>query len=329
MPYAILRFSKMRSGPAKALEAHHERKKEQYQSNPDVDTARSRSNIHLIAPQNSYYYEIQSRIEQAGCKVRKDSIKFIDTIVTTSPEFFKDRPTEDALRYFRRAVDFLSQEVGRENIFSAVIHLDEKTPHMHLCFVPLTKDKRLSAKEIIGNRVKLVEWQDKFHDHMAEVFPELERGEPALETGRKHIPVRLYKQATALTTQMEQIQNLMDGLSAFNLSKKKDSLLETLSQWIPKAVSFKKQLNQVEKGNIELKNALEELRKNKQALESRLQMESKGLGEMMSSYQSLVSDYNDIVGFINSIPDNIKERLIQNYEELQSIAQDNDFNMEL
>ena len=35
---------------------------------------------------------------------------------------------------------------------SAVVHMDEKTPHLHLTFVPLTKDNRLCAKEIIGNR---------------------------------------------------------------------------------------------------------------------------------------------------------------------------------
>ena len=40
--------------------------------------------------------------------------------------------------------------------------MDEKTPHMHLCFVPLTEDKRLSAKDIVGNKKKLTQWQDDF-----------------------------------------------------------------------------------------------------------------------------------------------------------------------
>lgn len=38
MPYAILRFEKRRGGPASALEKHHERKKQQYASNPDVNS---------------------------------------------------------------------------------------------------------------------------------------------------------------------------------------------------------------------------------------------------------------------------------------------------
>lgn len=44
MPYAIMRFEKRKGGPASAIEKHHERKKERYASNPDVDTDRSHLN---------------------------------------------------------------------------------------------------------------------------------------------------------------------------------------------------------------------------------------------------------------------------------------------
>ena len=91
--------------------------------------------------------------------------------------------------------------VGRENIVSAVVHMDEKTPHLHLTFVPLTKDNRLCAKEIIGNRANLTKWQDDFHAYMVEKYPDLERGESASRTGRKHIPTRLFKQAVSLSRQ--------------------------------------------------------------------------------------------------------------------------------
>ncbi len=47
---------------------------------------------------------------------------------------------------------------------------NEKTPHLHLTFVPLTKDNRLCAKEIIGNRANLTKWQDDFHAYMVEKF---------------------------------------------------------------------------------------------------------------------------------------------------------------
>ena len=62
--------------------------------------------------------------------------------------------------------------------------MDEKTPHLHLCFTPITKDGRLSAKEILGNRAQLSKWQDEFHAHMSKAFPGLQRGESALVTKR-------------------------------------------------------------------------------------------------------------------------------------------------
>ena len=158
--HAILRFEKHKGHPAGPLEAHHERKKEQYASNPDIDTSRSKYNFHIVKPDGRYYHFIQSRIEQARCRTRKDSTRFVDTLITASPEFFKGKSPKEIAAYFQRAADFLIDRVGRENIVSAVVHMDEKTPHLHLVFVPLTKDNRLCAKEIIGNRANLTKWQD-------------------------------------------------------------------------------------------------------------------------------------------------------------------------
>ena len=154
--HAILRFAKHKAGPAGALEAHHERTKEQYASNPDIDTSRSRDNFHIIQPAQKYRREINSRIEAAGCRTRKDSTMFVDTLITASPEFFTGRSQREVQAYFTEAAAFMEKKVGRGNIFSAVVHMDEKTPHLHLCFTPITEDGRLSAKEILGNRAQLL-----------------------------------------------------------------------------------------------------------------------------------------------------------------------------
>lgn len=88
--------------------------------------------------------------------------------------------------FFEEALHFLEQHQSKETIISAVVHMDEKTPHMHLCFVPLTEDGRLSAKDIMGNKKKLTWWQDEFWKHIIKKFPDLERGESAILTGRDH-----------------------------------------------------------------------------------------------------------------------------------------------
>ena len=221
--HAILRFEKHKGNPARPLEAHHERQKEQYASNPDIDTSRSKYNFYIVKPEGRYYHFIQSRIEQAGCRTRKDSTRFVDTLITASPEFFKGKSPKEIQAFFQRAADFLIGRVGRENIVSAVVHMDEKTPHLHLTFVPLTKDNRLCAKEIIGNRANLTKWQDDFHAYMVEKYPDLERGESASKTGRKHIPTRLFKQAVSLSKQARAIEATLDGITPFNAGKRKPS----------------------------------------------------------------------------------------------------------
>ena len=124
--HAILRFAKHKAGPAGALEAHHERTKEQYASNPDIDTSRSKDNFHIIRPTQKYRREIDSRIKAAGCRTRKDSTMFVDTLITASPEFFTSRSKKEIQAYFTEAVAFMEQKVGRGNIFSAVVHMDER-----------------------------------------------------------------------------------------------------------------------------------------------------------------------------------------------------------
>ena len=101
-------------------------KKEQYASNPDIDTSRSKYNFHIVKPDGRYYHFIQSRIEQARCRTRKDSTRFVDTLITASPEFFKGKSPKEIAAYFQRAADFLIDRVGRENIVSAMVHMDEK-----------------------------------------------------------------------------------------------------------------------------------------------------------------------------------------------------------
>ena len=55
--YAILRFQKHQGYPAKKIEDHHERNKETYASNPDIDLSRTSDNFHLVTPMQKYYAE--------------------------------------------------------------------------------------------------------------------------------------------------------------------------------------------------------------------------------------------------------------------------------
>lgn len=237
MAYAILRFTKHRGGASKALSAHHERTKEVYASNPDIDVSRTGQNIHLITPRWSYEQEIKHRIRMAGCRVRKDSVKFVDTLVTASTEFAETH-VDEMPEYFTRAFDFLKERVGADNIISAVVHMDETTPHLHLCFVPLTKDGRLSAKEILGNKKRMIQWQDDFYACMAERWPELERGTPAVETKRKHLSPQWYKKVTAMDEKLERLETTLSDVSIFNVKAKREEAVSLLAELLPDVESF-------------------------------------------------------------------------------------------
>ena len=162
--HAILRFAKHKAGPAGALEAHHERTKEKYASNPDIDMSKSKDNFHIVQPMQKYRKEIDARIKAAGCKTRKDSTMFVDTLITASPEFFEGRGKKEIQAYFTEAAAFMEKKIGRGNIFSAVVHMDEKTPHLHLCFTPITSDGRLSAKEILGAALQMAGRVSRSHE---------------------------------------------------------------------------------------------------------------------------------------------------------------------
>ena len=110
-----------------------------------------------------------------------------------------------------------------------------------MTFVPLTEDNRLCAKEIIGNRANLTKWQDDFHAYMVEKYPDLERGESASKTGRKHIPTRLFKQAVNLSKQARAIEATLGDIPRSTPERKRGSPLHA-EKWFPQMENFSGQL---------------------------------------------------------------------------------------
>ena len=244
--YAIMRFAKYKGPEISRIEAHDERTKEKYASNPDVDTSRSHLNYHLFEPTGKYRAMSEKRIAEVGCRTRSDSVRLVETLVTASPQFFEKKSDAQTRAFFERAMQFFEKKIGKENFVSAVVHLDEKTPHLHLSFVPITADGRLCAKEIIGNRKDLVKWQDDFWAFMVKKYPELERGESASITGRDHIPPRIFKQAKNLNKQAEHIFGLLDGMNAFNSKKTAEELDAAFKRFFPAMGKFLTQTKKYE-----------------------------------------------------------------------------------
>ena len=291
--HAILRFAKHKAGPAGALEAHHERTKEQYASNPDIDKSRSKDNFHIVQPTQKYRKEIDSRIKAAGCKTRRDSTMFVDTLITASPEFFTGRSKQEVQAYFTEAAAFMEKKVGKDTIFSAVVHMDEKTPHLHLCFTPITEDGRLSAKEILGNRAQLSKWQDEFHAHMKKAFPILKRGESALVTRRKHIPTWLFKQSVDLIKQQRAIEKAVSDIGMMNAGKKRDEILALVGPYFARLEGH---LGQVKKYQA----TIDYLTQENEGLKEKVRDES-GIKKQLEAAK-LKQENEQLRRFVQSIP---------------------------
>ena len=259
--HAILRFAKYKGPTISRIEAHNERTKEFYTSNPDIKTELSKYNFHLVRPKGKHRAEADRLIRENGCKARKDSVRLVETLITASPEFFAGKKPREVREFFEHALEFLKTKQAEETIVSAVVHVDEKTPHMHLCFVPVTPDGRLSAKEIVGNKKKLTQWQDEYWKHMVKKYPDFERGESASVTGRTHIPPRVFKQAIRLNKQREQLEKLISELTVFNSAKKMPEIRALMAKMLPTAERLHTYMNRAKATEKELEAEIAALEK--------------------------------------------------------------------
>ncbi len=300
--YAIMRFAKYKGPEIGNIEAHNERTKEKYASNPDVDTSRSKYNFHLVKPSGKYRAESERQIAAAGCRTRKDSIRMIETLFTASPEFFKGKKRAEIRVFFEEALHFLEQHQSKETIISAVVHMDEKTPHMHLSFVPLTEDGRLCAKEIVGNKKKLTRWQDRFWEHMVRKYPDLERGESASETGRDHIPPRVFKEMTRLTKQKAKLEELLAGVNAFNAKGKAAEIGAFLDKYIPAVEQMHTTLKKYNTAFTVTTAENKKLKKKTEQLEQSLDKATQESTLKKLADAKLHRDYEDAVAVLDRIP---------------------------
>lgn len=150
---------------------------------PHADSARKHLNIHFDIHEKRNEIPLHEAIEKRiaeGYKgekaIRKDAVKYCTHVLTGSHEKMKEifADKEKSKEWIKENYKFLAKEFGKENIVRFTLHLDEKTPHLHAVTIPLTNDGRLSAKEIIGNKQSMKNFQTRYAAAM-EKFG-LERG---------------------------------------------------------------------------------------------------------------------------------------------------------
>lgn len=168
-----LHFEKHK-GSTGGLQRHNEREPGQRHSNKNIKPDRTKDNIFLKPKDDRTYGErVEDRLEAGyrGTKaVRKDAVKMVEATVQLGGDITKESE-EMQIEALKEAYEEIKEMYGEDNIISAVIHVDETTPHLHCDFVPLTKRGNLSAKDVIGDKKKMRRTQEKFLEAMQERVP--------------------------------------------------------------------------------------------------------------------------------------------------------------
>lgn len=102
-------------------------------SNESIDVERTVYNYHL---KKGTVDELNERLSELFVMFKKKETTVLGEMIVTLP---RDVKKEDERDFFQAVYDFYCADFGDENIINAVVHKDEKTPHIHLDFVPALK----------------------------------------------------------------------------------------------------------------------------------------------------------------------------------------------
>lgn len=205
MSFAVVRMQKMKSHDLKGIQFHNQRERES-KTNPDIDKTRSHENYDLVNDEPIDYNERVKEIiesQKVGTrKTRKDAVLVNELLVTSDRYFFERLDPDEQKRFFEESYKLFADRYGKQNIAYATVHMDEKTPHMHLGVVPM-RDGKLQGKNVF-NRQELLWLQDKFPEHMQKLGFDLQRGEKGSD--REHIEMSKFKKQT-LEKEIDLLEN--------------------------------------------------------------------------------------------------------------------------
>ena len=218
----------------KASQIHNERLTDRH-SNPDIDTDRSDQNVVFFKTEDitddvkKRIADIQSRQKR---KIRCDAPVAIEYMITASPEAMARLSKQEQERYFAECLSFVEARHGVGNRLSAVLHLDETTPHLHMLVFP-EREGKLDAKSFF-KLPALTALQDEFAIKVGKQFG-LERGvrlTELLEKGEKphrHQSVAVYKAKKLKETEqaLSRLEQTTEDLAAIEAIQPQKNLFSS------------------------------------------------------------------------------------------------------
>lgn len=207
------------------VEKENERDENYKATNPQIDNSRTSSNYHILNRHRSYTEFINNRIKELNLptKPRKDAVLMTSFVIGSDRDYFYGLTQEQQRDFFTECTKFFADRYGNENIISAVVHMDETTPHLHLNLVPI-HNNRLCCKDLF-NRMELSRLQTDFHESVGKQW-NLNRGRE--NTHIKHLSTAEYKASKIIQKAVSQ---------ATDISNEAEIKLQSINDAVTKAES--------------------------------------------------------------------------------------------
>ncbi|NMB14926.1 MAG: hypothetical protein GX985_06720 [Gallicola sp.] len=341
--YVVFHMNKAKGNDSR-MTAHIERTVQP----KNVDPERTHLNRELIEfPEGvtNRTQAIQHRIETAGIKrkITKDQVRVIRVNLSGTHEDMKRIVAEGRIdEWCKDNVDYLKKQFGEKNVVSAVLHMDEKTPHIHASIVPIVIGKRRKAKEAsrknnvarlcaddIMTRSKMEGYQDSYALAMAKYG--LQRG--IRGSGARHVTTAeyyrdIFEQAASVKIERDLLlqQNEEKQQAIIELQQKEQEEAQRLATLRQAIIQKESELEKKEKQLREVKNEVVQVGFEKTAKEAGKGI-LEGVGRLMGNpkvkkLEAEVEVLNaDIVNLENQKEQSEKEAKIMISQKEKEIAE--------
>ena len=122
----------------------------------NADPERTAKNVELVSRKftnsNGKTYEltlqqaVDKRIREAGIKRKKTQYSCLEVIFTGSRETMCGMSRKKLLKWSREILEWSQEKWGKKNVVSASLHVDERTPHIHMIVVPIVTGQSRRTK---------------------------------------------------------------------------------------------------------------------------------------------------------------------------------------
>lgn len=129
--YCVMNMKKNKRADVKGLQDEANRTAENYKNEIKENLTCLNYYFKKCDDWNSKITEI---LEENKIDEKDRSVVLITSVYSASPEFFKTKSYDEIVKFFEKCLEF---EQRKGEVISAVIHLDETTPHMQTATVPL------------------------------------------------------------------------------------------------------------------------------------------------------------------------------------------------